>query len=351
MNLQKVSTKKLQSMLATASEELAAEINAILVERGIGQTSSEEDQISSEEGLEATDEDAEFLKSLEDQDKPAKPAKTSSNKLTYEEAQAQAKELETNIGHKCRVVPFNSIEWTEGYIAGVVADKRSCKVLYAIVLNDGKRIVKAFDAKFLEIMEEKVETTRRARKTSSAEKLDDEKLMELAAELSGFIGHHVEYEPTKEIYILVEGQPKLQEKLTGILKAIVPDKRSGRCLLRIENELVVWDFKNQIEKTERLVTHKVSVADDVKILDTFDEEAKNSYIARKENRLALSNLTPADAFKKATEAHAKALNMLKKAQELLEARQKDLEEAQAKYEAWAAENPDFAAAEQPEDLA
>ena len=52
--------------------------------------------------------------------------------MTDEERHVLAEELKKNVNHRCQAVPFNTVEWVDGYIAGVIEEKRSNKVLYAI---------------------------------------------------------------------------------------------------------------------------------------------------------------------------------------------------------------------------
>lgn len=332
-NYSKMSTSKLNQLLTTElPAEDVAEIEATLSSRGQAsaiptETEVDEDSAAFIAGLESkADADA-------DAEKNANKVKVST-KMTYDACLALAESLKHNVGHKCKVVPFNTITWEDGIIKGVVADKRSCKVLYAISCNDGRNIVKAHDSKMLQILEETAEISRRRRNVSSAEKLEDEALMALAAELSLKVGAFVEYNPTKEIYQLVEGKPVLIEKLRGVITAIVPDKRSGRILLKIENDLDVYDHKTEAVRKDRLITHKVSVSPDVVISDEYDAEIRAKYVARTENRIALANLTPADGLEAAKKSLAKSVADLEKLEKLIEAKKLDLETATARYTEW-----------------
>ena len=83
--------------------------------------------------------------------------------MTDEERHVLAEELKKNVNHRCQAVPFNTAEWVDGYIAGVIEEKRSNKVLYAIKTDDGRRIVKVYDSNLVHILDEVVEPEKKAR--------------------------------------------------------------------------------------------------------------------------------------------------------------------------------------------
>ena len=81
--------------------------------------------------------------------------------MSNDELTELAESLKVNVGHRCKVVPFNTIIWEDGTIVGVVSDKRTNKAMFSVRLDSGRRIVKASDSSMLQILEETVEITKR----------------------------------------------------------------------------------------------------------------------------------------------------------------------------------------------
>lgn len=127
-------------------------------------------------------------------------------------------ELLAEVGRKCEVVPFNTIEWVGGYIAGVTEDKRVNKLLFIIKTDDGKKIVKMPSSPLLRLLDERVELpTRTVREKGEWTEMEAE--MDNAGESIGCPCRVTEKDGT-----IVEGR----------IMGLSPDKRVNTILFRIE---------------------------------------------------------------------------------------------------------------------
>lgn len=182
-----MATKKLNALLATASDEDKAAIEEVLAarEQAKAPAAAEETPKTAQEFEDETPltpEEEAAIKAAEENGginplyNGSKATQEKKPKMTDEERHALAEELKANINHRCQAVPFNTIEWVDGYIAGVIEEKRSNKVLYAIKTDDGRRIVKVHDSNLVKILDEVIapEKKTRTRKTkdSNIEKVE-----------------------------------------------------------------------------------------------------------------------------------------------------------------------------------
>ena len=78
---------------------------------------------------------------------------------TIEEVNQEMLKLKVNELSKVKFVPFGEIEYKLGYISKVTVDKRTNTILYLIVTDEGKKVYKTPNAKYLEILDEKVQVT------------------------------------------------------------------------------------------------------------------------------------------------------------------------------------------------
>lgn len=76
---------------------------------------------------------------------------------TIEEVNQEMLNLKVNELSKVKFVPFGEIEYKLGYISKVTVDKRTNTILYLIVTDEGKKVYKTPNAKYLEILDEKVQ--------------------------------------------------------------------------------------------------------------------------------------------------------------------------------------------------
>lgn len=329
-NYNQMTSKKLNVLKANMSTDSAeyAEINAILEARA-NTAATAETEVS-------TDEQA-FIDGLNN---PANENAADENatdkkfKMTFEECSELADSLKHQINSKCQVVPFNTIEWVDGVIAGIIADKRVHKVLYAIRCDDGRRIVKAYDSKLLRISEEKAETQPRTRTTKSPKAdMSLEQLMELANSHVQHLGKIIEFAPTREIYTLDANTnaPVPVTKLRGTIVGIVPDKRSSRILYRVSAIYNRYDELTETNVASELIIHKVAGSDSI----TFTGEVDNIYVEKaSEKRFGIkADLTLAEQFEAIKKAVEKAEVNVANAQSTLARKQELYNEIYKAYEA------------------
>lgn len=346
-----MTTKKLNALLATASDEDKAAIKAVLAAREqaqaptTGETQSEvansvqefedtENPLTPEE--EAAIKAAEENGGLNPMSNSSKATLEKKPKMTDEERHALAEDLKKNIYHRCQAVPFNTAEWVDGYIAGVIEEKRTNKVLYAIKTDDGRRIVKVHDSNLVRILDETIEPEKKVRirkAKDSADKVEwtPEAIAEEINEIIGNVGKTVEFEKYRTTD---ENGEEHAEMVVGRIVAIVPDKRAQRLLYRIS---VPAPIEGNPLATKTM--HKVAKADGLKIAEEFDEEGmqlNNKYLDRREAAATRAPLTPQDRVIRCEENLKKAEEKLQKAQEELEAKKKQLEDAKKELDEYLA---------------
>ena len=364
MKFSQMTTKKLNALLATASDEDKKAIEAVLAAREQAQTpaapavpeatteetpaapaSEEETQLSPEE--EAAIKAAEENGGLNPLYNGSKATQEKKPKMTDEDRHALAEELKKNVNHRCQAVPFNTAEWVDGYIAGVIEEKRSNKVLYAIKTDDGRRIVKVHDSNLVRILDEVVEPEKKARARKAKDPADKvewtpEAIAEEVNEVISNVGKPVEFEKYRTID---ENGEEHIEMVIGRIVAIVPDKRAQRLLYRIS---VPAPIKGNPLATKTM--HRVVKAEGIKIAEEFDGEGARlnaKYLERREAAATRTPLTPQDHVIRCEENVKKAEEKLQKAQEELEAKKKQLEDAKKELDEYLAGQANGETAEAP----
>ena len=339
----KMTTNRLKALLSTASDEDKAVISEILEQRA--QVSSAKPNPSTgglggnPEGQEYNNPEplSETEQAFADAQAKANAGRKATKKLSEEELAAIATECEKNKMHRCQVVPFNTIDWVDGVIAGVITEKRSGKVLYAVKLDDGRRIVKTYDSPLIKISDEVIEALPRAQKTGGfgsapKEEVTPEKLAELVDTYKVNVGRFV-----------TVGEE------TGRIVSVVVDKRGGRVMYRINVETL-----NDTGEAVTKVMHKVPTANDIVISEAeFDEEGaklNEAYAKRRENAAAKEAVTPEQRMLKAKAAYEEAVEMVKKWEEKLAARKKVFEDAQTELDEHLANENGVNAASESESL-
>lgn len=361
MKFSQMTTKKLNALLATASDEDKKAIEAVLAAREQAQApaapeataeetpaapaSEEETQLSPEEeaAIKAAEENG-GLNLLYNGSKATQEKKL---KMTDEDRHALAEELKKNVNHRCQAVPFNTVEWVDGYIAGVIEEKRSNKVLYAIKTDDGRRIVKVHDSNLVRILDEVVEPEKKARARKAKDPADKvewtpEAIAEEVNEVIGNVGKTVEFEKYRTTD---ENGEEHIEMVVGRIVAIVPDKRAQRLLYRIS---VPAPIEGNPLATKTM--HKVVKAGGIKIAEEFDEEGAQlnaKYLERREAAATRTPLTLQDRVIRCEENVKKAEEKLQKAQEELEAKKKQLEDAKKELDEYLAGQANGETAEAP----
>ena len=346
-----MTTKKLNALLATASDEDKKAIEAVLAAREQAQAPvSEETQsevanpVQEFEDTEnpLTPEEEAAIKAAEENgginpmSNSSKATQEKKPKMTDEDRHALAEELKKNVNHRCQAVPFNTVEWVDGYIAGVIEEKRSNKVLYAIKTDDGRRIVKVHDSNLVRILDEVVEPEKKARTRKAKDPADKvewtpEAIAEEINEIIGNVGKTVEFEKYRTTD---ENGEEHIEMVIGRIVAIVPDKRAQRLLYRIS---VPAPIEGNPLATKTM--HKVAKAEGIKIAEEFDEEGAQlnaKYLERREAAATRTPLTPQDRVIRCEENVKKAEEKLQKAQEELEAKKKQLEDAKKELDEYLA---------------
>lgn len=363
-----ITTKKLNALLATASDEDKKAIEAVLAAREQAQATAapaapaapeataeetpaapeataEETQLSLEE--EAAIKAAEENGGLNPVYNGSKATQEKKPKMTDEDRHALAEELKKNVNHRCQAVPFNTAEWVDGYIAGVVEEKRSNKVLYAIKTDDGRRIVKVHDSNLVRILDEVVEPKKKARARKAKDPVDKiewtpEAIAEEVNEVIGNIGKTVEFEKYRTTD---ENGEEHIEMVIGRIVAIVPDKRAQHLLYRI---LVPTPIEGNPLATKTM--HRVVKAEGIKIAEEFDEEGAQlnaKYLERREAAATRTPPTPQDRVIRCEENVKKAEEKLQKAQEELEAKKKQLKDAKKELDEYFAGQVNGETAEAP----
>lgn len=357
-----MTTKKLNALLATASDEDKAAIEAVLAAREQAQAPAAPAEETPAKAAPAATEEAADEAPLTPEEAALKAAEENGGinpmyngrtaekkqKMTDEERHALAEQLKANINHRCQAVPFNTAEWVDGYIAGVIEEKRGNKVLYAIKTDDGRRIVKVHDSNLVRILDEVVVPEKKARirkaKDGNVEKVEwtPEAIAEEVNKVIGNVGKTIEiekYRTTDE-----NGEEHI-ETISGRIVAIVPDKRAQRLLYRISVPTPI-----EGNPLAAKIMHKVVTAEGLQIAEEFDAEGQElnaKYCDRREAAAARTPFTPQDRVIRCEENLKKAEEKLQKATEELEAKKKQLEEAKAELDAYLAAQTGETPAEEP----
>ena len=357
-----MTTKKLNALLATASDEDKKAIEAVLAAREQAQApaapeataeetpaapeaTAEETQLSPEE--EAAIKAAEENGGLNLLYNGSKATQEKKPKMTDEDRHTLAEELKKNVNHRCQAVPFNTAEWVDGYIAGVIEEKRSNKILYAIKTDDGRRIVKVHDSNLVRILDEVVEPEKKVRVRKAKDPVDKvewtpETIAEEVNEIIGNVGKSVEFEKYRTTD---ENGEEHIEMVIGRIVAIVPDKRAQRLLYRIS---VPAPIEGNPLATK--IMHKVVKVGGLKIAEELDEEGAQlnaRYLERREAAATRTLLTPQDRVIRCEENVKKAEEKLQKVQEELEAKKKQLEDAKKELDEYFASQVNGETAETP----
>ena len=356
-----MTTKKLNALLATASDEDKKAIEAVLAAREQAQapaapeTTTEETPAApaSEEETQLSPEEEAAIKAAEENGglnplyNGSKATQEKKPKMTDEDRHTLAEELKKNVNHRCQAVPFNTVEWVDGYIAGVIEEKRSNRVLYAIKTDDGRRIVKVHDSNLVRILDEVVEPEKKARARKAKDPVDKiewtpEVIAEEVNEVIGNVGKTIEFEKYRTTD---ENGEEHIEMVVGRIVAIVPDRRTQRLLYRIS---VPAPIEGNPLATKTM--HKIVKAEGIKIAEEFDEEGAQlnaKYLERREAAATRTPLTPQYRVIRCEENVKKAEEKLQKAQEELEAKKKQLEDAKKELDEYLAGQANGETAEAP----
>lgn len=276
-----MTTKKLIALLGTVSDEDRAIIDAILDERA--------------NEMEAPTEEA-------------KTNDTSDLHITAERCKA-------NIGHLCEVIPFNTTKWENGHIAGVIEEKKTGKVLYAIMLNDGRRIVKVHDSAMLRISDRVVSIKKKTRTSRCAMKeWSEEVCQQVISDNMQHVGKTCEV---------------IREEMTDIDGTLMRIVASGRIHSIVPNRSARNVFFKIIMDADKDVVYKTIHSPLLKIGD-FDEKGlirNEKYRLKRVNRI--TNNTLVDKIRKAEHLLAESKRALERKQAEVAAREAALAELNA----------------------
>ena len=265
---------------------------------------------------ELTPEEAEALAYAEEHDgenpmykRGAAAKETKANKRTPEELDLLADTCKLNIGHKCEVVPFGTIEYAPGVITGIFKDARAGNVLYIVTLDDGRKVRKVQGSALLKISDETVEIVRKTRvlQKEAMARWTPEELEAKLAEARENVGKLLTFEG---------GQ--------GYIASVVADKRVNLVLYRVR--VVGEDGTAKIVHKSAFGTVQFTIAEE------RDEEGQAIYEALKK-RGQKAEAQPANL----EEALAKAEEALAKAEETKAKAEERIAKAMAKIEALKAE--------------
>lgn len=334
-NFKQMSTKKLNALLETASEEEKNEILEVLNARnaasaGAGtQSPTKSEELSEEE--KAAIVAAEAVNDVAVEKKT--PVKEKAPKMTDDERAALAEKLRTEaVNHKCQVVPFNSIEWVDGVIVSIIEEKRTNKVMFAVNTDDGRHVVKAYNSNLIKIMEETVERAKRTRgkkaesEVKNEEPWTDEEIEAAVKEVIDNVGKTVSYPEAGAYGQIAENAATI----TGRIVSLVPAKRSKSILYRIE-------LDQEDAEAPKKYAHKVSTLDTLQIADELDEvgqKINEAFTTRryKEPTEAKPAKNEKEAFEYAAMMLDKAKLQLEKVKQLVEKREAALAYAKEVYD-------------------
>lgn len=345
-NFSSMSTKKLNLLLETANDEDKALIQAVLDKRAGVAAPAEDHEVGGNNNPDVvveplTESEQKALDEAEANEKAAKKT----TKMTDDECHALAEELRaTALNHRCEVVPFNTIEWVPGTIVGIIEEKRTNKVMYAVRTDDGRRVVKAYGTNLLRVLNETVEPVKRGRVSTKATKLDengnpitptvepwtDEEIEEAVKAVIDNVGKAISYPKTGALGVEIEGETE-----TGRIVSLVPNKRQKTMLYRIEI--------NQPEGVkEKKYAHKVVTNDSLVIADALDEVGAKINEVFKNRRykevVNTASLTPEEAFKVAEASLNKAKEQLERQKAVFVKREEAYYKAKEAYEAALTDN-------------
>ena len=172
----------------------------------------------------------------------------------------------------------------------------------AIKLDEGKRIVKAYDSQLVKFLGEKVEVKRSTGTRTKVEK-SEEQLNKDLADASSKVGHQVTFSDFQT-----------NESVTGTIINAYIDSRSNRVIYRIKRD----DDK---------LAHK-TYGSELNFTGEVDEALAAEFAEREAIRLEILN-SPEKRHEVAKAALDKALELLANAQKAVELRQAEFDAATA----------------------
>ena len=330
-----MSTKKLNALLETASEEDAVAIKAILESRNAQQNLAAEPS----EGTELSDEEKQAIEAAEKTTVPEgettekkKGGRKASPKMSEEELLEAEKLAKENVGHRCSVLLPGTAIRVDGTILTTLKDKRAMQVYYQIETDavddmESRKIYKKYGSEEITVLDEVVELKK---KTESKARVAKAKMD--AGEWEA------EAEAIKEVAGANVGKTvQLDENTTGRIVSLLNDKRSGGMYYRIEfeDELGVKKVCHKVINYTKAEDGTITLAELEGMAAELDEKGQemNQAFLERKAREPRKMLTPEEKVLAAEEALKKAEASLAKAQETLETRKTALATAKAELAA------------------
>jgi len=333
-----MSTKKLNALLETASEEDAVAINAILESRNAKQAESqsggEAAELSEEEkqAIEAAEKSAAPEEGESTDEEKKKGGRKPSPKMSEEELLEAEKLAKENVGHRCTVLLPGTAIRVDGTILTTLKDKRAMQVYYQIETDaiddmESRKIYKKYGSEEITILDEIVELKK---KMSSKARVTKAKMD--AGEWE------TEAEAIKEVAGANIGKTvQLDEEKVGRIVSLLNDKRSGGMYYRIEfeDELGIKKTCHKVINYTKSEDGTIVLAELEGMAEELDEKGQeiNQAFQERKTREPRKMLTPEEKVLACEEAVKKAEETLKKAEETLASRKTALATAKAELEA------------------
>ena len=332
-----MSTKKLNALLETASEEDAVAIKAILESRNAQQA-----EAGTGEGTELSEEEKQAIEAAEKASAPEggepaneekkKGGRKASPKLSEEELLETEKLAKENVGHRCTVLLPGTAIRVNGTILTTLKDKRAMQVYYQVETDavddmESRKIYKKFGSEDITVLDEVVELKK---KTESKVRVAKQKME--AGEWEA------EAEAVREVAGANVGKTvQLDENTTGRIVSLLNDKRSNGMYYRIEfeDELGIKKTCHKVINYTKAEDGTITLAELEGMAAELDEKGQemNQAFLERKAREPRKMLTPEEKVLAAEEALKKAEASLQKAQETLEARKTALATAKAELAA------------------
>lgn len=328
-----MSTKKLNALLETASEEDAVAIKAILESRNARQAKADAGkgtELSEEEkkAIEAAEKAAAPKETKTTGEEKKKGGRKASPKMSEEELLEAEKLAKENVGHRCSVLLPGTAIRVNGTILTTLKDKRAMQVYYQIETDaiddmESRKIYKKYGSEDITVLDEVVELKK---KTTSKVRVAKQKME--AGEWEA------EAEAVREVAGANVGKTvQLDENTTGRIVSLLNDKRSNGMYYRIEfeDELGIKKTRHKVINYTKAEDGTITLAELEGMAAELDEKGQeiNQAFLERKAREPRKMLTPEEKVLAAEEALKKAEASLQKAQETLEARKTALATAKA----------------------
>lgn len=354
-----MSTKKLNALLETASDEDRVAIQAILDARSnkqaVTELSDEEKQaMEIAEGSELSEEEEQAIKNAEanaPKTEKSKGGRKASPKLSEEELLEAEKQAKENVGHRCTVLLPGTAIRVNGTILTTLKDKRAMRVYYQIETDavddmESRKIYKKFGSEEIDILDEVVELKKKAASKArvAKAKMDAGEWEAEANAVREIAGQNV----GKIVELPAAGTQ-------GRIVSLLNDKRSNGMYYRIE-----FEDENGIKKTCHKIINYSKAEDGSIVLAEYPEMAEeldekglemNQAYQERKTREPRKTLTPEEKVLACEEAVKKARTTLEKAQETLAMRETALEIAKSELNAKFDAQEELAGGDDEEDLA